>query len=63
MLRRNGTTLLALANSSGIDLDSTLTFAGTREFRSVWCDAPIKSGQGRATFATTAYSIQIWEVA
>ena len=62
MLRRDGTNLLTLANSSGADLESTLTFTGTREFRSVWCDAPNKSGQGRATFATAAYSIQIWEV-
>jgi len=62
VLRRNGTTLLALANSSGVDLESTLTFTGTRKFRSVWCDAPIKSGQSHAAFATAAYSIQIWEV-
>jgi beta-galactosidase len=62
VLRRENTTLLALANSSADDLESTLNFTGTREFRSVWCDASSKSGQGRATFATAAYSIQIWEV-
>jgi beta-galactosidase len=62
LLRRDGATLLALANSSGSDLESTLTFAGAREFRSVWCDAQIKSGTDRASFATAAYSIQIWEV-
>ena len=62
VLRRNGTTLLALANSSAVDLDSTLTFTGARTFQSAWCDAPSKSGQGYATFATAAYSIQIWEV-
>jgi beta-galactosidase len=62
VLRRDGTTLLALANSSAIDLESTLTFAGPRTFRSAWGDAQIKTGQGRAIFATAAYSIQIWEV-
>ena len=62
VLRRNGTTLLALANSSGVDLDSALTFGGARTFRSAWGEAQIKSGKNRAIFATAAYSIQIWEV-
>ncbi len=63
VLRRNGTTLLALANSSAAGLESTLTFNGLRTFRSAWGDTQIKSGKNCATFATAAYSIQIWEVA
>jgi hypothetical protein len=62
VLRRNGTTLLALANSSGADLDSTLTFGGSRTFRSAWGDAPVKSGECSAVFTSPAYSVQIWEV-
>jgi beta-galactosidase len=60
--RRDGTTLLALANSSGLDLDGTLTFEGTRTFRSVWGEAQTKSGTNSVIFAAPAYSIQIWEV-
>jgi hypothetical protein len=63
VLRRNGVTLLALVNSSGSALESTLTFAGARTFRPVWGDARTKTGAGRAVFHTAAYSIQIWEVA
>jgi beta-galactosidase len=62
ILRRNGTTLLALANSSAVDLESTLIFGGGRTFRSAWGDAQIKSGKNRVTFSTPAYSVQIWEV-
>jgi hypothetical protein len=62
VLRRKGTTLLALANSSATDLESALTFSGARTFRSVWGDGQIKAGQDHVVFATAAYSIQIWEV-
>jgi hypothetical protein len=62
VLRRNGTTLLALANSSATNLESALTFNGSRTFRSAWGDAQNKSGDGGAAFAVPAYSIQIWEV-
>jgi hypothetical protein len=55
--------LLALANSSAVDLESTLIFNGARTFRSVWGEAQSRPGQNCATFATPAYSIQIWEVA
>ncbi len=62
VLRRNGTTLLALANSSSIDLDSTLTFGGTRTFQAVWSAAPSVQTAKRVIFSTPAYSVQIWEV-
>ena len=62
VLRRTGTTLLALANSSAVDLDSTLTFSGVRTFRSAWGAAQMKSGEGHSIFTVLAYSVQIWEV-
>jgi beta-galactosidase len=62
VLRRNGTTLLALANSSATDLESTVTFAGLRTFHSAWGETQVKSGESSTVFVTPAYSIQIWEV-
>jgi hypothetical protein len=62
MLQRNGTNLLALANSSGTACDSTLTFGGARTFRSVWGEAQAISGESHALFRVPGYSVQIWEV-
>ncbi len=54
--------LLFLANSSGMDLEANVTFAGSRTFRSAWGEAQTKSGENSVTFTAPAYSIQIWEV-
>jgi beta-galactosidase len=62
VLRHDGTTLLALSNSSDVDQDSALTFNGARTFRSVWGEVQTKSGEHSAVFNTPAYSVQIWEV-
>jgi beta-galactosidase len=62
VLRRQGVTLVALANSAASDVESTLSFTGTREFRAVWGEGQAKSAEGCATFSIPAYSIQIWEV-
>jgi beta-galactosidase len=60
--RRNGTSLLALANSSDLELDCTLTFGGARTFRSAWGETRTKAGERSATFRVTGYSVQVWEV-
>ncbi len=62
VLRRNGTTLVALANSTGNDLECALTFTGAREFRTVWGAAQSKHGEGQADISLAAYAVQIWEV-
>ena len=61
--RRNGSTLLFLANSSAQDLEAQVTFAGSRTFRSAWGETQTKSGEDNATFTVPAYSVQIWEAA
>lgn len=62
VMRYNGTTLLALANSSARDLEAQVTFAGSRTFRSVWGKAQTLAANHQAAFSPAAYSIQIWEV-
>ena len=62
VLRRNGTTLLALANSSADDLTSTLTFSGVRTFRSVWGETQTVQAADHTTFSVPAYAIRVWEV-
>ncbi len=62
LLRRDGTALLVLANSSGTDLDTTLMFSGVRTFRSAWGRAQFVQAADRVIFSAPAYSVQIWEV-
>jgi beta-galactosidase len=62
VLRHNGTTLLALANSAAQALEAQVTFAGAHTFRSAWGEAQTKSSENAAVFSVPGYSVQIWEV-
>jgi beta-galactosidase len=62
VLRHNGTTLLALANSAAQALDAQVTFVGARTFRAAWGDEREMQAADCTVLALPAYSIQIWEV-
>ena len=62
VLRHDGTTLLALANSAAQALEAQVTFAGAHTFRSAWGEAQTKSSENAAVFSVPGYSVQIWEV-
>ncbi|HSD85020.1 MAG TPA: beta-galactosidase [Anaerolineae bacterium] len=61
--RRNGTTLLFLANSSAQPVDAQVMFDGSRTFRSAWGETQTKSGENSTKFSLPAYSVRIWEAA
>jgi hypothetical protein len=62
LLQRNGTTLLALANSAAQVHEAQMTFAGSRTFRPAWGEERVIQATDRTVFALPAYSVQIWEV-